>query len=403
MTHGIGGSDAATELAQLTDMTQSVKPIELAEYQLRLQQAVYQMNKRGWDAMYLHAGTNLSYFTGTVWHPSERLVGAVLTATGELLYVAPHFEVSTLQGFMQVEGEVLAWQEHESPFELLAQQLDQRNIAIVGVDEFLPFTMFDHWRQASPEVVFINGQQVSQHIRSRKSANEIELLQTAKNMTLAVHQAAARILRPGITTQEVTAFIHQAHQAVGAPKGSYFCIVLFGEDTAYPHGVKNPQPLNDNDMVLIDTGCEVERYKSDITRSYVYGQASDRQRHIWQAEKTAQARAFAAAQLGQPCEQVDIAARTYLAEQGFGPEYQLPGLPHRTGHGIGMDIHEGPYLVRGDQTPLDVGMCFSNEPMLCVPGEFGVRLEDHFYMSETGAKWFTQPSHAIDDPFGVKA
>ncbi len=402
MTIGIGGSDAQTELAKLTNMTGSVKPISLVEYQDRINRATARLNDKGWDALYIHAGTNLSYFTGTHWHPSERLVGALLTATGELVYISPHFEMGTLQGFMQLTGPVLGWQEHESPFELLAEQIKAYGINTLALDESLPFNMYAQLKGASPDTQFQNGQAVSQYCRSRKSVQELSLLQTAKTMTLQVHKAAARILRDGISTQEVTDFINQAHQAVGAPKGSYFCIVLFGEDTAYPHGVKNPKSLEHGDMVLIDTGCMVEHYISDITRSYVYGEPTERHREIWLAEKNAQAKAFAAARLGQPCEKADLAARQFLASQGFGPEYQTPGLPHRTGHGIGMDIHEGPYLVKGDQTPLDVGMCFSNEPMLCVPGEFGVRLEDHFYMTSTGPKWFTEPSHSIDDPFGYE-
>jgi len=399
MTRGVGGSDAKTELAKLKNMTEQIQPIKLQEYQQRIAKAVTKLKQLACDAMYIHAGTNLSYFTGTNWYPSERMVGAILTIDGNLEYIAPYFEVATLQGFMCVNGPVNAWQEHESPYVLLADCMQRQNVKTVAVDENLPYFMFDAIRKASPASLFENGQVITQHVRCRKSITEIALMQTAKNMTLEVHKAAAKILRVGITTEEVCAFIHQAHQQVGAPKGSYFCIVLFGEDTAYPHGVKHPKPLADNDMVLIDTGCEVAHYISDITRSYVFGQATERHREIWQAEKSAQEAAFAAAQLGIPCEQVDAAARQQLAALGFGPDYETPGLPHRTGHGIGMNIHEGPYLVRGDKTPLDVGMCFSNEPMLCVPGEFGVRLEDHFYMTEQGPKWFTEPSHSIDNPF----
>jgi Xaa-Pro dipeptidase len=185
--------------------------------------------------------------------------------------------------------------------------------------------------------------------------------------------------------------------------GSYFCIVLFGPATAFPHGVKDPQVLKTGDMVLIDTGCQVEGYISDITRTYVFGEPTPRQREVWNAEKAAQAAALAAAMPGVPCREVDIAARKSLAASGFGPQYQLPGLPHRTGHGIGLDIHEWPYLVGSDSTPLAEGMCFSNEPMICVPGEFGIRLEDHFYMTADGPRWFTEPSHSVDDPFGLQA
>jgi Xaa-Pro dipeptidase len=224
-------------------------------------------------------------------------------------------------------------------------------------------------------------------------------MQRAKDMTMAVHVAAASILYEGITTVEVEEFIERAHRKVGA-SGSYFCIVLFGEATAYPHGVSYVQTLKPGDMVLIDTGCKLKNYVSDITRTYVFGPISERQRSVWNTEKAAQRAAFDAAQLGVPCADVDRAARSTLEADGYGPGYKLPGLPHRTGHGIGLDIHEGPYLVDGDTTPLDVGMCFSNEPMICIPGEFGIRHEDHFYMSEHGPVWFSQPAHSIDDPFG---
>jgi len=401
MTLGVGGSDAETELAQLSNMIEQVKPIQLEEYQQRIQRATIHMKKLGWDAMYINAGTNLSYFSGTRWYASERLVGALLTAEGNLQYIVPYFEIGTLEGFMLVKADIRSWQEHQSPYQLVASVCEELAVNTLGIDESLPYYMFDAIQKAAPGMTFANGQVVSEYCRSRKSAHEIELLQIAKNMTLEVHKATARILREGITTQEVTAFINQAHKAVGAPKGSFFCIVLFGQDSSFPHGVKSPKALEAGDMVLIDTGCEVEQYKSDITRSYVFGEPTERHRSIWQAEKMAQAAAFEAAQLGRSCEVVDIAARTYLADQGFGPDYETPGLPHRTGHGIGLDIHEGPYLVRGDKTPLDVGMCFSNEPMLVIPGEFGVRLEDHFYMTESGPKWFTEPSHSIDDPFGL--
>jgi Xaa-Pro dipeptidase len=221
-------------------------------------------------------------------------------------------------------------------------------------------------------------------------------------MTIEVHKAVARILHVGITTQEVTHFIDQAHRKVGATAGSYFCIVLFGEDSSYPHGVKSPKTLEKNDIVLIDTGCQVEGYNSDITRTYVFGEPNQRQREMWFFEKLAQKAAFDAAKIGVACGDVDVAARAYLASQNLGPDYETPGCPHRTGHGVGLDIHEWPYLERSDRTPLAKGMCFSNEPMLVLPNEFGVRLEDHFYMTDSGAKWFTEPSYSIDDPFGYQ-
>ncbi len=221
------------------------------------------------------------------------------------------------------------------------------------------------------------------------------------NITLEVQKATARILKVGISAKEVTDFIHEAHKRFGIASGSYFCIVLFGVDSSFPHGVKEPKNLELDDMVIIDTGCVLYDYISDITRTYVFGKANELQRKIWDIEKETQQAAFQEAQLGKMCASVDKASRNVLESHGLGPDYKLPGLPHRTGHGIGLDIHEYPFIVSGNETILEPGMCFSNEPMICVPNEFGVRLEDHIYMTEEGAKWFTEPSYSIEDPFGL--
>lgn len=402
MTIGVGGSSTAEELAKLQDMTASTTPIGLAEYAERIRKAQCLMQSEGIDAVYLNAGSNLYYFTGTRWSASERMVGAILPVNGTLEYIAPHFEISTLEDFMVVEGPVNGWQEHESPYELFAGVLARLGIddGVIGIDEAAPFFLFDGARKAAPKGTYVDAKPVTAGCRMRKSEAEIALMQRAKDMTLEVHKATARVLHEGITTTEVEAFINEAHKAVGAPTGSSFCIVLFGEATAYPHGVKEPQTLKDGDMVLIDTGCALHGYNSDITRSYVFGEPSTRQRMVWNHEKGAQLAAFEGANLGQRCGDVDIAARASLERNGYGPDYEVPGLPHRTGHGIGLDIHEWPYLVRSDNTLLEEGMCFSNEPMICIYGEFGVRLEDHFYMTRHGPRWFTQLSHSIDDPFG---
>jgi Xaa-Pro dipeptidase len=406
MSIGIGGSTAEIELNKLTDMTSDIAPIGLAEYQQRIAKAQQLMREQNISALYINAGTNLTYFTGTAWYASERLVGALLPAQGDLIYIAPWFEVSTLSGFMQIEANVASWHEHESPYELVINTLKENNIdqGTIAVDESTAFFVVDGMINAAKSqgltFSFTSSKSITAECRMIKSSSEIALLQRAKDMTMVVHRAVAKILTVGITTAQVTDFINKAHVKLGATKGSSFCIVLFGEDTAYPHGVKVPKTLETNDMVLIDTGCLVQGYNSDITRSYVFGEASEKQRSVWLHEKTAQIEGFKAAQIASYCEAVDIAARNYLETQGYGPDYQVPGLPHRTGHGVGLDIHEWPYLVRGDKTPLAAGMCFSNEPMLCLYGEFGVRLEDHFYMTESGPKWFSEPAHSIDDPFG---
>ena len=389
MTVGVGGSTPAQALERLRNMMDGAQPIGLASYRARIAAAQAWMGEHGIAAAYLHAGSNLRYFSGVQWHPSERLVGALLPAEGALEYLAPAFEEGTVRDFQVVDGAIHTWEEHQDPYRLLLDRLEVLGVgerSTVALCPSLPFGMFERLRQQAPGRNFVSAAPLIDQGRMRKSAEELALMQRAKDMTLEVQKAAASILREGISTTEVAEFIHQAHRKVGAP-GSTFCIVLFGAASAFPHGVKHAQVLKDGDMVLIDTGCQVHGYQSDITRSYVFGTPSARQREFWGMERDAQLAAFEAARLGQPCEAVDAAARRSLEANGLGPDYRLPGLPHRTGHGIGMDVHEGPYLVRGDRTPLDVGMCFSNEPMICVPGEFGIRLEDHFYMTKEGPRW----------------
>ncbi|MBT7719778.1 MAG: aminopeptidase P family protein [Halieaceae bacterium] len=405
MTTGVGGSTPAKELADLDDMTMGITPVALPEYEARIHKAQRLMREKDIAGIYVNAGTSLYYFTGTRWGASERMVGAIIPASGQLEYIAPAFEEATLVEYMTITGRVNCWEEDESPYALMGSALARMGLkeGTIGIDEAAPFFISDGIRQSNPQYQFRNAAEVTASCRMIKSSTELALMQRAKNITLEVHKCAARILAPGVTTTEVEAFIHAAHKAAGASAGSYFCIVLFGEATAYPHGVKDPQVLQDNDMVLIDTGCQLEGYISDITRSYVYGEISDRQRQIWNLEKEAQAAAFAAAKIGQPCSAVDTAARKALEAQGLGPGYNIPGLPHRTGHGIGLDIHEWPYLVKNETTKLAPGMCFSNEPMICIPGEFGIRHEDHFYMTESGPEWFTEPAYSVDDPFGYEA
>lgn len=404
MTIGIGGSSVAEELNTFKNMASQAKPIEIEEFQQRIEQAKVLMRATNLDAIYINAGTSLLYFTGTPWSASERMVGAVITVAGHLEYIAPVFEQATLVDFMQVQAKVNGWQEHESPFVLLGKVLARLGVSsgTVAVDPSTAFFIVAGLQQACPEYQFVNDTRVTPVCRQTKSENELALLQLAKNITLRVHQSAARILRPDISTLEVVDFINEAHKAAGVTTGTTFCLVQFGEASAYPHGVKEPQFLQQGDIVLIDTGCRVQGYHSDITRTYVFGEPNAKQRQVWNAEKAAQAAAFEAATIGASCEAVDAAARKVLEHAGFGPDYALPGLPHRTGHGIGLDIHEGPYLVRGDKTRLAAGMCFSNEPMICIPGEFGIRHEDHFYITEHGAKWFTEPAHSVDDPFAYE-
>jgi Xaa-Pro dipeptidase len=402
MTIGVGTQDSQQAMESLSDMTGDISPITDQEFKDRLTKLQQLVRESGAAAVYLHAGTNLYYFTGLKWSPSERMVAAIVPAEGEICYVAPKFELDTLRDYWKIPAEIHAWEEHECPYELVAKVMknfDSSNQTLM-IDEVTPFFIVSGLRKSLLGYQLEHAQPLTQQLRSCKSPTELALIKRAHEMTLEVHRAAASMLRPGITTGEVVAFIDEAHRKVGAPAGSFFCIVLFGVATSFPHGVKDPQTLNQGDWVLIDTGCLLHGYNSDITRSFAFGDPTDRHREIWTIEKAAQIAAFDAAKLGEPCEVCDAAARTAIEAAGYGPDYQLPGLPHRTGHGCGLDIHEGPNLVRGEKSPLEVGMVFSSEPMMVVPDEFGVRLEDHFYMSASGPVWFTNPSKSIDDPFG---
>lgn len=403
MTIGVGTRTKQEALDSLVDMTTDVVPISNEERAQRLERLREKIREDGATAAYLHAGTNLNYFTGLRWNASERMVAAIVPASGDIIYIAPNFELDTLRDYWKIPADIEAWEEHESPYALVGEILNRLGgdgPKKLLIDEVTPYFIVDGIQQASPELKLQHAQPATQSIRSRKSETELALIKRAHEMTLEVHRAAAAMLKPGISTTEVEAFIDEAHRRVGAPAGSFFCIVLFGVATSFPHGVKDPQILKETDWVLMDTGCLLDGYNSDITRSFGFGEPTDRHREIWNIEKAAQIAAFDAAKLGQPCEVCDQAARDVIAASGYGPDYQLPGLPHRTGHSCGLDIHEGPYLVRGEKTQLDVGMVFSSEPMMVVPGEFGIRLEDHFYMSDDGPVWFTQPSKSIDDPFG---
>lgn len=356
------------------------------------------MAAAGVDALLIGAGASLHYFTGVPWGASERLVAMVLTLHGHPYLVCPTFERGSLDASLTIEVRVREWQEDESPSILVADALRESRVETLAIDPQLPFFMVERLRIASPSVRVVDASTIVDGCRRIKSAAELALLKQAKAMTIEVHRSAARILHPGITASEVRHFIDLAHRAVGAG-GSSFCIVQFGRSTAFPHGLPGESILSEGDMVLIDTGCTVAGYNSDITRSYVYGTPNPDQRRIWEIEQAAQQAAFDAVRPGVACEAIDWAARMVLQSRGLGPDYRLPGLPHRTGHGIGLSIHEAPYLVRGDTTPLAPGMCFSNEPMIVLPDRFGVRLEDHFYVTETGAAWFTERSVAVDRPF----
>jgi Xaa-Pro dipeptidase len=399
MTNGIGGSDAARQLAELSPWQEPARPIEPEERRQRIEKARDLLDRFACDALLIGAGPSLRYFAGVPWGASERLVAMLLPKRGEPILVCPAFELGSLEADLAIDADIRLWEEDESPSELVAAELRKLGADKLAVDPAMAFLMVDRLRQAAAGVELVDGSAVIDGCRMVKSPAELALMQQAKSMTLEVQRRAASILREGITATEVRRFIDEAHRALGAA-GSSFCIVQFGRSTAFPHGLPGECSLAEGDVVLVDTGCLVEGYHSDITRTYVFGQASEHQRAMWDLEREAQQAAFDAVRPGEPCEAVDAAARRVLERAGLGPDYKLPGLPHRTGHGIGLAIHEPAYLVRGDRTPLAPGMCFSNEPMIVVPDQFGIRLEDHFHVTDIGAAWFTEPQPSIDSPFG---
>jgi len=399
MENSVGGSTIAQELRSIEPPPERAPRIGRDERNERIARLRQNMRARGVDAVILTAGSNLLYFAGPPWRQSERFVGLVVSKKN-VVAICPKFEETGLAAVLQLEADCRYWEEDEDPSRSAAAILSEISAKVAAVDPNCPLWLYDRIQRAAPNVFFRNAQALTSPLRARKSAAEIALLSEAKQMTLEAHRRAARILREGMRASEVRAFIDSAHRAIGADDGSTFCAVQFGKGTSHPHGVPGDPALKEGDVVLIDTGCSLDGYQSDITRTYAFGAPSNKVQRIWDIEKEAQQAAFDAAQPGARCGDVDLAARRVLEAHGLGPGYELPGLPHRTGHGIGLDIHEGPYLMCADDTPLAPGMCFSNEPMIVVPGEFGVRLEDHFYMTEAGPVWFTQPQHSYTDPFG---
>ncbi|MBY0421020.1 MAG: Xaa-Pro peptidase family protein, partial [Parvularculaceae bacterium] len=339
-------------------------PISADERRLRLDRLRDLMRARGVGAVLLGPSSSLRYFTGIVWGLSERFTGALILPD-RIEYVCPAFEREKVTGLQTLAGEIRTWEEEEDPFALIARAAGAATT--IALDPYLPFFMYRRLRAVHDDRRLVEAEPLTTALRSRKSEAEIALMRRAKAATLEVHRRARDFLEEGVLASEVARFIDAEHRAL-AGAGSTFCIVSFGEDTALPHGGETDRRLRKNDPVLIDTGTEIDGYKSDITRTYVFGAPTAEFAAVWEAEKRAQAAAFAAARPGAPCSSVDDAARASLAASGFGPNYLLPGLPHRTGHGIGLDVHEAPNLVRGDATPLERGMCFSNEPMIVLPG-----------------------------------
>ncbi len=386
-------------VAGLTSLTVGAKPITAEERLARIAKLQRLMVEQDIGALILESGSSLDYFTGVRWHRSERTTAAVIPARGDVVVVTPAFEEPSVRETLAVSGDVRPWNEHESPFDRLVGALRDRGVRS-GAIAFEPTTrvfIVDGVREASAGAYrVVSGDALVKAVRLIKSPAELALMQAANNVTLAALRHVHGNVRPGMRPDEIAAMTDAATVALGGEPG--FALVLLNEASAYPHGSKQPQTVREGSVILMDVGCTVHGYQSDISRTWVMGSPTAKQRKVWETVKRGQELALATAKPGIPVGSIDDAVRAYYEKDGWGPGYRLPGLSHRTGHGIGLDGHEPPYLVHGDTTPLAPGMCFSDEPGLYIPGEFGIRMEDCWYMTETGPKLFTELARSIDDP-----
>ncbi|MDQ2920253.1 MAG: M24 family metallopeptidase [Acidobacteriota bacterium] len=391
--------DLPESIRKLPKMTDGIVPISLDERRGRIENARRLMRKNRIDAIYIEPGATMFYYTGMRWGTSERMFAMVIPARGEIAWVCPKFEEERARELIKIGDDIRTWEEDESPYKRVAEIFRDRGLRTgpVGIEERVRFFLFDGIRQATPRLQFVSATPVTAGGRMFKSPAEIALMQRANDITIVAYKATVESMREGMTQEEFSGNCASAFRALGV-QGGVFC--SFGKYTAFPHGSSTPQKLKEGDVVLMDGGCGVEGYQSDITRTFVFGKATERQREIWNLERRSQDAGFAAAKLGAPCEAVDYAARKVITDAGFGPDYKVPGLPHRTGHGIGLEGHEWTNFVRGNKAPIQPGMCFSDEPTVVIYGEFGIRLEDCLYITEQGPKFFTKQSPSIDEPFG---
>ena len=391
---------SGTGEGELQSMVGDVQPITVEERKARVGKAQRLLTENKMEALVLDCGTSLLYFTGISWWPSERTMVAIIPARGKVSYVCPAFEENRMREMLTIGERVYVWNEDESPYKLIATAFKDAGIRSgnIAMEERLRYFILDGIRKEASHLAYVSGVPVTMPCRMIKSVAEIALMQTAADITSSAILFAINQLEEGMTPGDVAANVVKAHRQHGGAHD--FALVSFAEATAAPHGSILPQTLKKGDVVLLDCGCSVEKYSSDITRTIVFGtDPTPRQLEIWKLEKKAQAAGFTAAIPGTPCEAVDAASRKVITDAGFGPGYKLPGLPHRTGHGIGMDGHEWAYMVKGNTQLLEPGMCFSIEPTISIPGEFGIRLEDCVHMTEEGPKWFSQPSPSIQQPF----
>jgi Xaa-Pro dipeptidase len=384
-------------LGSLKPMTGGAQPISAPERRARLAKVQDLMQQQQIAALLVEAGSTLEYFTGIHWWTSERVTAALIPASGQVIIITPFFESPSIHEMLQVPGEIRPWQEDESPFELLAKSVHALGEGPLAIDSNVRFFVTDAISKASAaHRATVPGGELVRACRMIKSSAELALMQLANELTLTAIRYVHANVQLGMQTAEVAKLTGDATIALGG--GYDFSLALLNEASAFPHGSKIVQTVREGSVILIDAGCSLHGYQSDISRSWVFGKPTARQREVWNMVKRGQEIALATARIGTPTGDIDKAVRAFYESRGWSKHYALPGLSHRTGHGIGMDGHENPYLVRSDTTPLAAGMCFSDEPGLYIPGEFGIRLEDCWHMTEQGPKLFTELAESIDEP-----
>lgn len=393
-----GSRAAQAPTGELRSLTADAQPITPAEHAARIAKLQSLMQRDKVAAMLVEAGSSLEYFTGIRWWRSERTTAALIPAQGKTIVVTPFFEVPSVEESLRVEADVRPWHEDQSPFALIADAVRAgRAGGPVAVEWSTRFFIVDHVRRVpglDREVV--SGEALVNACRTIKSPAEIALMQAANDVTIHAIRHVRGQIQAGMSGTDIAALVATAHTALG---GKYeFGLVLLNEASAYPHGTEKPQAVREGSVILIDVGCKVHGYSSDISRTWVHGEPTARQREVWDTVKRGQEIVLETAKIGLPVGDIDDAVRAYYEGRGWAKDYGLPGTSHRTGHGIGMDGHEPPNLMRADRTPLAAGMCFSDEPGIYIPGEFGIRMEDIWYMTEAGPKLFTPLARSIDEP-----
>jgi len=410
---GSGGAGSTAEpglppsVAALTSMRDRATPITAAERRGRIERARRLMAEQRMDAIVLAGGTSLAYFTGIRWGNSERLTAVVIPKTGDPYIVTPAFEEDRTREQLtdgpMARTDIATWQEDESPFALLAKGLKDRGLASarIGVEETTRFVFVDSVAAAAPAMAFVSATPITAGCRMIKDAHEVALMRMASEATLKCYEAVFKALAPGMTQNQVGALIAAGYGRLGFPGDAS---VQVGEYTALPHGSVKPETIREGTIIMVDDGCTVEGYQSDITRTFVLGKATDKMRKIFDIVHRAQTAALQAAKPGVPLEDIDAAGRRVIVDAGYGPGFTY--FTHRLGHGLGMDGHEWPYLVKNNMfgwqkaLTLQPGMVFSDEPGIYIRGEFGVRLEDDMHITPDGAELFTPQSRSIDAPFG---